>query len=130
MKRAFCLGVLLCFACSPTPPDEQGASLETTAVVGEILVETLVDTRSNKIVEEYEYYIHAEGGHQVRHGFYRSYHPDGSPLQTGHFKFGRKDGEWTYHQGDLKRLGTFSDDQLVGTYKYYDSNGRKIREGT
>jgi len=132
MKRAYCLGVLLFLACSPDPKTnvEKTAAAQTVEVVGDILVETIIDSRTHQIVEEYEYYLHAQGGHQVRHGFYRSYHPDGTPLETGHFKFGRKDGEWTYHQGDLRRSGTFADDRLVGVYSYYDSSGRKIREGT
>jgi len=128
MKRAYCWGVLLLLACSPQVDTETAP--DSPQVVGEIQVETIVDTRTNHIVEEYEYYLHEEGGHQIRHGFYRSYNLDGSPLETGQFKFGRKDGEWSYYQGEMKRLGTFSDDRLIGVYSYYDNSGRKIREGT
>jgi hypothetical protein len=129
IKKISFLGVLLLLACSPDPQVETVTTPAPPQIAGEILIETMVDQSSNQITEEYQYYIH-EKGHQVRHGFYRSYHPDGNLLETGHFKFGRKEGEWTYHQGDLKRLGTFADDHLVGVYSYYDSSGRKIREGT
>ncbi len=113
MKRAFCWGVLLLLACSP-----------------EIQVETMVNPATNQVTEEYQYYLDDDSGNMVRHGFYRSYHTDGTPMETGQYKHGRKKGEWVYHQKGAKRIGTFADDRLVGVYSYYDSEGRKIREGS
>ena len=55
MKRAYCLGVLLFLACSPDPEVkvEKAAAAETAEVVGEILVETMIDLSTNQITEEY-----------------------------------------------------------------------------
>ena len=55
---------------------------------------------------------------------------NGSPKETGEYAHGLKEGEWVYRQDDIKRVGIFADDRLVGLYKYYDSSDRKIREGT
>lgn len=58
---------------------------------------------SGGIKEEYQYYIHPESGERVKHGWYRSYYPDGSPQSEGTYKGrgkytagARKYGRWVY----------------------------------
>ena len=111
MKGASWLLWLLIIACGP-----------------EVQVEIRTAPHTNRVEEEYPYYL--ENGQTVKHGYYRSFYPDGSPKETGEYAHGLKEGEWVYRQDEIKRVGLFADDRLVGLYKYYDSSDRKIREGT
>ena len=113
MKRACWLLGLLVIACGP-----------------ELQVEIRVDPNTNQVVEEYQYYLDSESGQRVKHGYYRAFYPDGSPMEIGQYEEGQSEGEWEYRQDGIRRVGTFEEGRLVGVYSYYDGNGRKIREGT
>lgn len=113
MTRACWLLGLLVIACGP-----------------ELHVEIRTDPHTNQVVEEYQYYLDSASGQQVKHGYYRAFYPDGSPMESGQYEHGQTEGEWEYRQDDIRRVGTFEAGRLIGAYSYYDGTGRKIREGT
>ena len=113
MKRVCWLLGLLVIACSP-----------------ELQIEIRTDSNTNQVVEEYQYYVDSKSGEQVRHGDYRTFYPDGSPMESGQYGHGKTEGEWEYRQDEIRRMTTFEEGRLVGTYSCYDGNGHKIREGT
>ena len=113
MKKACWLPLLLVIACGP-----------------ELQVEIRTNPDTNQVIEEYQYYTDEESSQQVKHGYYRAFYPDGSPMESGEYEHGQTEGEWEYRQEGIRRVGTFEEGRLVGVYSYYDQNGRKIREGT
>ena len=113
MKRVCWLLGLLVIACNP-----------------ELQIEIRTDSHTNQVVEEYQYYVDSENGERVRHGHYRAFYPDGSPMESGQYDHGKTEGEWEYRQGGIRRIGAFEEDRLVGVYSDYDGNGRKIDEST
>ncbi len=113
MKRLCWLLGLLVIACSP-----------------ELQIEIRTGSKTNQVIEEYQYYVDSKCGEQVRHGDHRAFYPDGSPMESGQYGHSKTEGEWEYRQDNIRRIGTFEEGRFVGTYSYYDGNGHKIREGT
>ena len=62
------------------------------------------------IREEYQYFIHPESRQRVKHGWYRSYYPDGERQATGAYR-GR---------GKISVKG----ENRHGRWVYFDSHGR------
>jgi antitoxin component YwqK of YwqJK toxin-antitoxin module len=113
MRRTWLLMGLSILGCSPR-----------------LEVATTLDPQTQRVVEEYEYYLNRDSGEPIRHGYYRAYWPDGSPREIGQYKDNQKHGTWHYYVDGIKRVGTYKEGTLVGRYSYYDQGGNKIREGT
>ena len=90
MKMACWLPLLLVIACGP-----------------ELQVEIRTNPDTNQVIEEYQYYSDEESGQQVKHGYYRAFYPDGSPMESGEYEKGQTEGEWEYRQEGIRRVGTF-----------------------
>lgn len=65
------------------------------------------------IKEEYQYFTHPEGQQKIKHGWYRSYYPDGTPQSTGAYR-----GRGKISAGEKRH----------GRWVYFDIHGRDSDE--
>lgn len=64
-------------------------------------------------------------------GQWKYYHDDGTKDCEGKFNGGKKTGLWKFYwkgSGNLKKIGTYENDLMSGTWIYYDESGAIIKE--
>jgi uncharacterized protein len=64
-------------------------------------------------------------------GKWKYYHDDGTKDSEGEFDGGKRTGLWKFYwkgTGKIKVTGSFKNDEMFGTWRYFDETGAMIRE--
>lgn len=85
---------------------------------------------SGVVHQRYARYMSDDGTRWIRHGLFRSYHPNGSLACEGMYEHGAESGQWRdYHEnGQLAAEGHYLNGQQSGNWRFWDSAGNEERD--
>jgi len=80
-------------------------------------------------LEEYEIYRDEMSNKPIRHGYYRSFHEDGTYMEVGKFEEGEMVGRWVSFDkiGRLRFEANYRSGKRNGKSFEYDKNGKLVK---
>ena len=78
---------------------------------------------------EYEIYRDKVSNKPIKHGYYKSFHEDGTYMEVGQFEEGAMVGRWVSfdENGQMRFEATYKGGKRDGESLEYDKNGKRVK---